>query len=116
MMTYKQVKRGGIYSYDWGGLRGKRPAIVIQNDELATHQYVKYTTIAYITSSDKRKELPNVISARASETGLKLDSYIDLSIVASVEKDELKKQVGLLSENRLNDLNNAIRYSFGLED
>jgi mRNA interferase MazF len=110
MDTNIEVKRGDIFMADWGE-GGIHPALVIQND--AGNKYSKNTIVAYITSTIK--DYPVIVSFKDNESSLGHGGSVDLGRIMSIPKDLLKGKRGRLSSNKMEQVNEAIKNSLGLE-
>ena len=110
------VKRGEIYWIDWNPGRGSeqegiRPALVIQND--IGNRLSPNTIIASLTTTPN-KGYPFMVSLKASECGIKVDSTVDLASIMTVSKSWLGGKCGEVSPDRMRDVDDAIKASLGL--
>ena len=112
-----EIKRGEIYWLDWSPGRGHeqkglRPALVIQND---TGNTFSPTTIVAALSTSIGKPYPFQVLCRAKESGLPKDSVIDLAIIMTVDKARLIEKAGGLGQDKMREVDAAIKASLGLE-
>ena len=112
------VKRGDIYYADLSPVVGSeqgglRPVLIIQND--VGNRYSPTVIAAAITSRMGKTRLPTHIDVYADKAGLAKDSVILLEQIRTLDKRRLKEKMGHLDDNTMNDVNNAIQVSFGLE-
>ena len=110
------VRRREIYWIIWNPARGSeqtgtRPALVIQND--VGNQYSATTIVAAVTTALER-DYPFTVRLTSAESGLPRDSTVNLSAILTVDKDRLMKLCGSLSEEKMSQVNNALKRSLGL--
>ena len=111
------IKRGDIYYVDFNPARGSeqaglRPAVVIQND--IGNKYSPTTIVATITTAD-RKQYPFAVRLNALEGGLEKDSFVNLSQILTVDKERLTKKIGRLDNQRMAEINEAIKISLEVQ-
>ena len=110
-------KRGEIYWVNWHPGRGseqtgRRPALIIQND--IGNQYSPTTIIAAFAAPRRRKDYPFVVNIGSKESGLPKGCSVNLAQVITIDKARLVKKSGGLSESKMNEIDQAIKYSLGL--
>jgi mRNA interferase MazF len=116
--TVKQVYRGEIYlvSFDptiGHEIKKTRPAVVIQND--IGNKYNPITIVAAITSTILPVVHPIMVQVKPNEgNGLDVLSTVRLNQIRSVDKQRLKKRLGVLDEESIEALNQALQISLGL--
>lgn len=116
-----RIKRGEIYSTDLldrdtkdGSEIGKvRPALVVQANDW--NDILPSTIIAPITS-----QLPGYVSAgtvvmQKGEFGLDKDSNVIFSQIRSVDKSRLKKRIGVVGDEKMKAVNQALTLTLGLK-
>jgi len=86
---------------------GIRPALVIQND--VGNRYAATTIVAAITSTIKI--YPVTVLLKKGEGGLSRSSLVNLAQFLTVDRARLQRRVGMLSEERLALVDDAIRVS-----
>jgi mRNA interferase MazF len=111
-----EVRRGEIYWVDWSPGRGSeqlgmRPALVIQND---TGNRFGSTTIVAALTTAADKAYPFLVKCAARESGLPKDSMINLAAIMTVDKGRLVNKAGKLAENRMAEVDAAIKASLGV--
>ena len=111
------VKRGDIFYADLGSgegvvAKGKRPVIIIQND--IGNQYTPTVVVAAITSNLTRAKLPTHIAILSGESGLPVDSVILLDQIFTLDKNKLIKRIGTVNDAVLEQIDNALGISLGL--
>ncbi len=112
------VRRGDIYYADLSPVVGSeqggmRPVLIVQND--VGNKYSPTVIAAAITSRTSKSKLPTHIEVYADKYGLAKDSVILLEQIRTLDKTRLKEKMGHLDENVMNQVNDAITVSFGLE-
>ena len=110
------VRRREIYWVDWNPARGSEqtgtgPALVMQND--VGNRYSSTTIVAAVTTA-LEMDYPVTVRLTSAESGLPRDSTVNLSAILTVDKDRLMKLCGSLSEEKMSQVNNALKRSLGL--
>ncbi|SFR55823.1 type II toxin-antitoxin system PemK/MazF family toxin [Anaeromicropila populeti] len=98
------IKRGDIVYANFGNYNrgsrqaGIRPACIISNNKANQHSPV--ITLIPLTSKNKKKELPTHVSVSVNDaTGLTTDSVALTEQIISVDKRDIKKVVGEITNN-----------------
>lgn len=112
------VKRGEIYYADLSPVVGSeqggvRPVLIVQNDVGNSHSPT--VIAAAITSRQDKSKLPTHIGINASTCGLSKDSVVLLEQIRTIDKKRLKERMGELDTPSMNQVNNALSISFGLD-
>lgn len=110
------VRRGSIWYVDLGVNKGsvqggKRPCVVIQND--IGNKFSPTVIVAMITSKINKKKLPTHVMLLDEELPMK--SMVLLEQIKTVNKTELLNYVGCISERDLNNIDEAIEISLGID-
>ena len=114
------VKRGDIFYADLSPVVGSeqggiRPVVIIQND--LGNKYSPTVIAAAITSQTNKNRLPTHIEIGSEEFGLKADSVVLAEQIRTIDKSRLKEKIGHIDDTDIiNQVNNAIGISFGLDD
>ena len=113
------IKRGDIYYADLSPVVGSeqggvRPVLIVQND--VGNRYSPTVIAAAITSQMNKAKLPTHIELNKEGYGLIKDSVILLEQVRTIDKKRLKEKMGHLDEDLMQQVNNAINVSFGLNN
>jgi mRNA interferase MazF len=108
-------KRGEVWLVNWNPARGSeqagiRPALVIQND--IGNEKAPTTIVAAISSSVRI--YPMNVQVNPPEGGLDQPSIIKTSQILTISKERLEKRLGQLSQDRLKDVDRAIKLSLAL--
>ena len=113
-----RVKRGDIYYADLSPVVGSeqggiRPVLIVQND--IGNKYSPTVIAAAITSQRDKAKLPTHIEVTASSCGLAKDSIVLLEQIRTLDKRRLKERMGMLDENAMGQIDQALSVSFGLK-
>jgi len=108
-------KRGEVWLVNWnpaGGSEqaGKRPALVVQND--IGNEKASTTIVAAISSSVRL--YPMNVEINPPEGGLDRPSLIKTSQILTVSKERLEKLLGRLSNDKMEDVDKALKLSLAL--
>lgn len=113
------IKRGDMFYADLSPVVGSeqggiRPVLIIQND--LGNKYSPTVIAAAITSQTNKAKLPTHIEIDSEGCGLKNNSVILAEQIRTIDKSRLKERIGHIEdENVMNQINNALGVSFGLE-
>lgn len=118
------VKRGDIVLVDLGDapgeseqqtsrMKGKRPALVIQNNKQNKHA----TTTIVLTMSTRPRAPHIAVKVTPEESGMDRDSYINVTNVISIDQKEIIKKLGKVrfGSPEMGRLNHALRVQLGLD-
>ena len=108
-------KRGEVWLVNWNPGRGSeqtgiRPALIIQND--IGNEKAPTTIIAAISSSIKL--YPMNVLIEPPEGGLDHPSTVKTSQILTVAKERLEKQLGKLSDSKMNEVERALKLSLSI--
>ena len=111
------IRRGDIYYADLSPVVGSeqggiRPVLIVQNN--VGNRFSPTVIAAAITSQQSKANLPTHIPLHAVSSGLAKDSVVLLEQVRKIDKNRLKEKMGTVDEKSMNEINNAISISFGL--
>ena len=111
----KFPRRGEIWLVNWNPTRGseqagKRPALIIQND--IGNKNASTTIVAAISTSVKL--YPMNVKIESHESGLHHVSIVKTSQLLTISKIRLEKKLGQLSEEKMEEVNQAIKLSLYL--
>lgn len=115
-----KIKRGDMYYADLSPVIGSeqggiRPVLIVQND--TGNKYSPTVIAAAITSQTGKTRLPTHIEIGTNEGGLKTDSIVLAEQIRTIDKSRLKEKIGHIDDMKImNEVNNAIGISFGLEN
>jgi mRNA interferase MazF len=114
----EEVRRGDLWWVDWepgrgSEQRGRRPALVLQNDIGNTHSPT--TIVASVTSRGPRRfPILVLVPVSAAESGLPRDSFVNLTHILTIDKRRLLRRCGRLSAERLLEVDRALKISLGI--
>jgi mRNA interferase MazF len=89
-----------------------RPALIISND--VGNQYAARVIVAPISSGSTAKVYPFEVRLGAGEGGLDRDSKVLLDQIRAVDKSRLSRRIGVLTPERMGEVDLAIRRSLAL--
>lgn len=110
------VKRGEMYYADLSPVIGSeqggiRPVLIIQND--IGNKYSPTIIAAAVTSRLNKARLPTHIELTSETYGLPKDSVVLLEQLRTLDKKRLKDKIGLLDNETMNKVNDALLISLG---
>ena len=114
------IKRGDKFYADLSPVVGSeqggiRPVLIIQND--TGNKYSPTVIAAAITYQTGKAKLPTHIEIGSQSNGLKSDSIVLTEQIRTIDKSRLKERIGHIDDGSIiNQINNALGVSFGLED
>jgi mRNA interferase MazF len=114
----ESIFRGDIVILNFGEARDHtiaktRPAVIIQNNLGNKHRAT--TIVAPITSNDKIGRLPIGVCLEPGITGLDHTSYVNLGQIHTIDRINIIKKIGTVSNADMKHIDRAIRISLGLE-
>lgn len=113
------IKRGDIFYADLSPVIGSeqggvRPVLIVQNN--IGNKFSPTVIAAAITSQKSKTNLPTHIKLQAEVSGLSKDSVVLLEQIRTIDKKRLKERMGCINPISMNQVNQALSVSFGLED
>lgn len=111
-------KRGEVYWVDFNPARGveqagRRPALVVQNDRGNEHS--SYTVVAAISSAPLSRRFAFTVALAVGEAGLTRPSHVNCAQLLTIDQSRLETRMGALSQERMRQVADALRYELGLE-
>ncbi|KAB2951837.1 type II toxin-antitoxin system PemK/MazF family toxin [Heliorestis acidaminivorans] len=111
------IRRGEVYYAELNPVVGSeqggtRPVLIIQND--IGNQYSPTTIVAAITSQISKAKLPTHVEVPSSRSGLDRDSVVLLEQIRTIDKTRLREKIGLLDEDMMSKVAQALEISLGL--
>ena len=108
-------RRGDVWLVNWNPARGseqagRRPVLVIQND--IGNEKAPTTIVAAISSTVR--VYPMNVRVKPPEGGLERPSIIKTSQILTISKKRLEKRLGGLSQQRMDEVDRAIKLSLSL--
>lgn len=89
-----------------------RPAVIISNN--IGNQYADRVIVAPITTAQVAKVYPFEVKVETSEGGLRQTGKILLDQIRAIDKARLGTKLGMLSAERMEEVNRAIRLSLAV--
>jgi mRNA interferase MazF len=87
---------------------GRRPVVVLQHERFNRTNIATAVVVA-ITSKLKYAELPGNVRLRKGEAGLLRPSVVNVTQVATVDRDLIGQRLGTLTAARLNEVWTGVR-------
>jgi mRNA interferase MazF len=117
MAKKQELTRGAVYlvSFDptvGSEIKKTRPAVIVQND--IANRYSPVTIVAAITSATERHPHPTDVFVPKGEGGLEADSLVLLNQIRTIDRQRLRKRLGVLSPQTLKGIDTALAISVGL--
>ena len=107
------IVRGGIYWADLGPPAGSRPA---KRRPVAVVQAAPYNVsrlatavVAVLTSNTGLASMPGNVFLPAEATGLRRDSVVNVTSLATVDKADLEGPVGVLAQHLVEQVDAGLR-------
>ena len=114
------IKRGDMFYADLSPVVGSeqggiRPVLIIQND--LGNKYSPTVIAAAITSQTGKTKLPTHIEIGTENRRIKNNSVVLTEQIRTIDKSRLKEKIGHIDDQKkINEINNALGVSFGLEE
>jgi mRNA-degrading endonuclease toxin of MazEF toxin-antitoxin module len=100
-----EIVRGGIYYADYGA--GDRTVLVVSWD--AINHGMRSPIICQVTKTERERNLPTFVAIPAGEAGLEYDSYVLCHELLTLDLEDFRREVGMLSVPRLLEVEVALR-------
>lgn len=115
-MGTRPIHRGDIYYADLMPVIGSeqggiRPVLIIQND--VGNQHSPTVIVAAITGRMKGKYLPTHVRLQGAFCGLFRNSTVLLEQIRTLDKSRLREYMGNVGEDKLRQIDSALRISIG---
>lgn len=112
-----EVKRGDIFLADLSPVVGSeqggtRPVLIVQND--VGNRYSPTVIVAAITSRIQKSEMPTHVALHEGEDGIKLDSFILLEQLRTIDRARLLYKLTTLGEKNMHAVDVALTISLGM--
>src|SRR5699024_4258330 len=113
------MRRGDVYLADLSPVQGSeqggiRPVVIIQND--TGNKYSPTVIVAAITGRINKGKITTHVEIEKSKYKLDKDSVILLEQIRTLDKNRLKEKLTYLSDEKMQEVNNAIDISLGLNN
>jgi len=112
-----EVHRGEVFYADLSPVVGSeqggvRPVLIVQNE--IGNRHSPTVIAAAITSRLDKARLPTHINIRAADTGLAKDSVVLLEQIKTIDKRRVKKYLGRMTRQQMDEIGEAIESALGL--
>jgi mRNA interferase MazF len=112
------IRKGSVYWVDFSPGKGSeplgsRPGLVIQSDVLNDSKISTVIMLA-ITSTLKFGELPGNVVLNKGEANLPRKCVVNVTQIKSVDKRSIKEKIGILSQKRLQEIDNGLKLVMSL--
>jgi mRNA interferase MazF len=91
----------------------RRPVVILQIDDF-NESPIQTVVVVAITSNTRLAQAPGNVLGRARDLGLSKPSVVNVSQVATIDKQRLLERVGRLPSRLLADVENGVRLVLGL--
>ncbi len=113
-----EIKRGEVFYADLSPVVGSeqggvRPVLIVQNN--IGNRHSPTVIAAAITSKTGKSPLPTHIPISSADCGLTRDSVVLLEQLRTIDKTRLRERTGVIPNSRLNQVDNALGISLGLQ-
>lgn len=93
---------------------GIRPVLIVQND--IGNRYSPTLLVAAVTGTHPKKNLPTHIKVDTNGNGLYENSIILLEQVRTIDRRRILQYIGHLGDSTMQEVDNALKISFGLKN
>ncbi len=112
------IDRGDIYWADLGDPEGSRPAkrrpvLVVQSNSY-NESRLATVLVAVLTSNTSLAAMPGNVFLPAITTGLPRDSVVNITAIATLNKDDLGHSVRTVPEGLMAEVDRGLRRVFDL--
>lgn len=114
------IQRGQIWWADLREPRGsepgyRHPVLVLQRDEVNTSRISTVVVCLLTSNTVVLSRAPGNTLLRRRRTGLRRDSVVNASQVATLNKSDLEELIGTLPRDLMDDVDQGIRWFLGLD-
>ena len=107
-----RIRQGEIYWVDFGEAEGSRargvyPGVVVSHDAF-NKSNISTVVVCMITSTLKRASARGNVLLLEGEGGLREDSVVNVSLITHVNKADLRRRMGRLRPNQLQEVLNGV--------
>jgi len=112
------IRRGDIHWADLGDPTGsrpgkRRPVLVLQSEPYNASRLAT-VIVAVITSNTSLAAMPGNVFLPSAATGLPRDSVVNVTVVVTLNKDELGTPAGCVPDGLMSDVDHGLRRVLGL--
>jgi mRNA interferase MazF len=107
------MRRGDLWWTDLGEPRGsgpgkRRPIVIVQSDAYNTTR-IRTAVVAVVTSNTRLATMPGNVFVPAGLSGLPRDSVVNITQLATVDRDDLSDHIGVLPAHLLFEVDRGLR-------
>ena len=111
------ILRGDVFWAELGSARGsaptlRRPVVVLQRDAINQSQFNSVVVVP-LTTQTRHAHLPGNVLLRKDEANLPRASVARATHVTVVDKAYLREKIGVLSQERLEEIVDAVCWVIG---
>jgi mRNA-degrading endonuclease toxin of MazEF toxin-antitoxin module len=106
-----EVARGGLYFAALPGVADKRVLVVSWN---AINHGLRSPIVCLVTSQARERSLPTDVQIPAGEAGMDEDSWILCHEIATLDAEDFRREIGVLSTPLLVQVEAALRQALDL--
>jgi mRNA interferase MazF len=112
-VTSATIRRGELWWADLGEPHGsapalRRPVLVVQADGF-NRSALRTVVVVGVTTNTRLSMLPGNVFVAASTGGLREDSVVNVTQMATVDKRHLETRIGLIPDHLLADVERGLR-------
>lgn len=112
------VARGEIWWADLGLPRGsaralRRPVLVVSDDHY-NRSRLRTVTVVVLTSTARLAAVPGNVAVPADVSGLDRDSVVNVTQVATIDRDSLEERAGLMPPWVMTQVDDGLRRALAL--
>ena len=113
------IRQGAIYWLHFGAPEGsapagRRPAVVVQEDSF-NRSGISTVVVAAITSNLRLAGIPGNVRLRKGEGGLPRASVVNVSLLRTVDRGQLREKIGVLGQDRIRDVLRGLALLLGTD-
>lgn len=106
-----EIKRGGLYFAHLAEV-GDKPVLVVSWNAL--NAGLRSPVVCRVTRTERERSLPTYVSLLAGEGGLPEASYVLCHELTTIRAEDLRKEIGMLSEGAMQRVERALRRTLDL--
>jgi mRNA interferase MazF len=112
------IARGELWWADLGLPRGsapalRRPVLIVSADQY-NRSKLRTTTVVVLTTTTQLAGLPGNVTVPSDVSGLPNDSVVNVTQVATVDRDALEERIGALPDWLVTQVDAGLKRALGL--
>jgi len=112
------MRQGEVYWLTFGGSgsapNGRRPAVVVQDDRF-NRSAIRTAVVAAVTSDLRLAAMPGNVRLRKGEANLPKGSVVNVSQLATLDRQKLSRPVGTLTPARTREILRGLALVLGID-